>query len=220
MLNCSIFSPSSRTSRAANSMPALLEIGLDGPVLALDEALDLVLAFDDHPQRRTLDPSCRQPPVDLLPQQGRQVEAHEVVERPACLLGVDERVRDLREGWATASAIARLVISWKTTRCTGFESERIRIAEQLDDVPRDRLALTVGVGREVERFRLLHRPAQGLDVLLVALDGLVVHQEALLRLHRTVLRNEIAHVPVRGEDFVLGPQVLLDRPRLGGGFDD
>ena len=94
------------------------------------------------------------------------------------------------------------------------------IAEKFDDVPRDRLAFPVRVGREVERLRLLHRPAQGLDVLLVALDGLVVHQEAVVRLHRAVFRDEIAHVPVRGEDLVIGPQVLLDGARLGGRFDD
>ena len=102
----------------------------------------------------------------------------------------------------------------------GLRIQRPRIAEKLDDVPRDRLAFPVGVGREIERLRLLHRPAQGLDVLLVALDGLVVHPETVLRLHRAVFRDEIAHVPVRGEDLVIGSQVLLDGARLGGRFDD
>ena len=48
-----------------------------------------------------------------------------------------------------------LVISWKTIRLTGT----LRL-QHLEQVPRDRLALAVLVGREVELVRVLERRLQ------------------------------------------------------------
>ena len=198
---------------------AALQISLDGPILALLEPLDLVFALDDHPQGRALHPPRRQPPANLLPQQGRQVEADEVIERPARLLGIDERGRDLAGtgNGLVDRALGDLVEDDPVHR---LRVEHVRIAEKLGDVPRDRLAFPVGISRQIERFRLLHRAAQGVDVLRVARDGLVVHQEAVLRLDRTVFGNQIPHMPVRGKDFEVGSQVLLDRSGLGGRFNN
>jgi len=65
-------------------------VGGNRPVFARVEGFDLLLALDDHPQGRALHAAGRQARVDLLPQQWREIEAHQVVERPACLLGVDQ----------------------------------------------------------------------------------------------------------------------------------
>src|SRR3972149_2446449 len=67
-----------------------IEVGFDGPVFACDEFFDLLLALDDEPQRRTLYTPGRQPAAHLFPQQRREVETHEVIERAPRLLGVDE----------------------------------------------------------------------------------------------------------------------------------
>jgi hypothetical protein len=54
------------------------------------EGLDLQLALDDQAQRRALHAPGGEPAADLLPQQRREVEADQVVQRPARLLGVDQ----------------------------------------------------------------------------------------------------------------------------------
>jgi hypothetical protein len=88
MLNCSIFSPSNSISLALNGFLSASSgpgIGLDGPVLAPLEGLDLQLALDDQAQRRALHAPGGEPAADLLPQQRRQVEADQIVQRPrAC----------------------------------------------------------------------------------------------------------------------------------------
>ena len=62
-----------------------------------------------------------------------------------------------------ASSIASLVISWNTMRFTGT----LRL-QHLEEVPRDRLALAVLVGREVQLARVLQRRLElGDDLLLV-----------------------------------------------------
>src|SRR5690606_32120176 len=78
--------------RQARREPALLvlEVGLDGPVFASLELLYFLFALDDQPQRGTLHAPGGEAAPDLLPQQRRQVEPHEVVQRAARLLRVDE----------------------------------------------------------------------------------------------------------------------------------
>ncbi len=58
------------------------------------------------------------------------------------------------------------------------------------------------------------------DVLFVALDQPVLHREVVLGIDCAFLRHQVAHVPVGGQHFVVLAQVLLDRARLGGRFDD
>src|SRR5205085_7106136 len=65
------------------------EEGVQGPGLDLDEAADLLLAVDDQAQRHRLDPSRADPLLDLAPEEGAEPEAHEAVDDPARLLGVD-----------------------------------------------------------------------------------------------------------------------------------
>ena len=66
------------------------EVGLDGPVFARHEFLDLLFALDDQPQRRTLHPAGREAAAHLFPQQRRQIEADQIVERAARLLRINK----------------------------------------------------------------------------------------------------------------------------------
>ena len=68
---------------------------LDGPVLAGAEGLDLHLALDDEPQRHRLDAAGGLGAGELAPEDGREAEADEVVERPAREVGVDQLHVDL-----------------------------------------------------------------------------------------------------------------------------
>jgi hypothetical protein len=194
-------------------------VGLDGPVLALDEGFDLDFALADQTQCRTLHPSGRESAPDLLPQQRREIEADQIVERPPCLLGVDEVIGDLaRVGDGLLDrALGDLVEDHPKHRAL---AELAAALEQLVDMPGDGLALTVGVGGQIERLAVLELLGDGLDVLLVALDDLIFHREAVVRIDRPLLGDEIAHMAIGGHDLEAGSEVLLDGLGLGGRFDD
>src|SRR5690606_6302325 len=203
----------------AEGLRGVLTGGLDGPVLARLEGLDLLLALDDHAQRRRLHPPGRQPGLDLAPQHRRQVEADQVVERAPRLLGVDQLAGD----------VARLAHRF-LDRARGdlgehhplqlLALEQAALAQDLRDVPADRLALAVRVGRQPDALGATRGLGDRLDVLFVLVDQLVAHPEAVVRIDRAFLRHQVADVAVRGQDLEVLAEVLVDRLGLGGRFDD
>ena len=197
----------------------LLGMGLDGPVLPGLEGLDLLLALDDHAQRRALHPAGGQPAPDLAPQERREVETHQVIQGPPRLLGIDEvhrqgarslqglgdrPARDLVEH----HPIDRLVV------------QHLALAQDLRHMPGDGLAFTVEVGSEIQGLGGTHGAADGIHVFDVLFDQLIAHGETVVGVHRTLLGQEIAHMPVGGEHLVAGTEVAADGPGLGRGFDD
>jgi hypothetical protein len=87
-------------------------------------------------------------------------------------------------------------------------------------VPADRLALAVRVGGQEDAFRRLCRLGDCRDVLLVLLDQVVAHGEAVGRVDRAFLRHQVADMAVRGQDGEVLAEVLVDRLGLGGRLDD
>ena len=98
--------------------------------------------------------------------------------------------------------------------------QRTFLPQELDEVPGDCFAFAVRVRREVERIGLFQRADDRVDVLLVALDDLVLHREALIGIDSTFFRHEIANVPVRSQHVEILSQVFRDGLRLGGRFND
>ena len=96
----------------------------------------------------------------------------------------------------------------------------MQLLQQLGEVPGDRLAFAVRVGREVQRVGFLERARDRLHVLLVLLEDLVAHRELALRVDRAFLRHQIAHVTIRSQHLEVLAEILLDGLRLGGRFDD
>ena len=119
-----------------------------------------------------------------------------------------------------ASSTASLVTALNTTRSTGMPVEGLLAVEYLKHVPGDGLALAVGVGGEDQ----LARPFDRLGDFVQALGGLgldvPMHLEVVVGHDRAVLRGQIAHVAVRGDHVVSGPQILVDGLGLGWQFDD
>ncbi len=68
--------------------------------------------------------------------------------------------------------------------------------QYLSQVPCDGLALAIGVGCQVKRFRFAQRARDGIDVALVFLEHLVFHGVALLGIDGAFLGHEVADVPV------------------------
>ena len=197
----------------------MLELGVDGPVFLRHESRDLVFALANHAQRRTLHAARRQTGSNFLPQQGRQIEAHQEIERAPGLLRIDEVDRQLarlRHGFAHR-VLGDLV---EHDALHVLALERALGLQQLVQMPGDGLALAVRVGREIQRFRLLQRSRYGIDMLLIAFDDLILHGEMTLRIDGALFRHQIPHVTVGGEHLEVLAEVLLDGLRLGRRLHD
>ena len=89
-VNCSTLASSRRDRRATNGLFVFFQLRLDRPVLARLESLDFLFAFDDQSQRGALHAPGRQTTADLLPQQRREIESHQIVQGAPRLLGIYE----------------------------------------------------------------------------------------------------------------------------------
>ena len=194
-------------------LPALVAVEVHRPVFAGFKGADFRLAFADQPQGRALHPAGRQAAADFLPQERRELEADQVVERPAGLLGIHQFLQDvarMRHGiqhgilgdFVEHHALDVLVL------------EQLFRLQDLQQVPRDRFAFAVRVGCEVDVVGLAHCRRDGVNVLGVLGDDLVLHRKVVLGIDSTVLRHQITHVPIRGEYLEVGPEVFFQRFRL------
>ena len=98
--------------------------------------------------------------------------------------------------------------------------ERVFLLEDFEDVPGDRFALAIGVGRENE----LVRPFQRLGDIIEAFAGLVVdlpnHPEIVIRIDRAVLGRKVPYVAEGRQYFVAGAKIFIDRLGLGRRFNN
>ena len=189
-----------------------------GPVFARPEGLDLHLALDHEAQADRLHAAGRFRAGQLAPEHGREGEAHEIIERAARQIGIDQRCVDL------ARVGHRLGDGGFRDRVEGHPLDLLaaleRWCEGLAQVPADRLALAVGVGGEDEVVVGLERLGDGADMLAAVGVDLPLHRETRIGVDRAVLGGQVADMAVGGEDRVVGPEILVDRLCLGGRFDD
>ena len=194
-------------------------MGDDRPVFARDEFLDLELAVADDAQRHRLHAARRARARQLAPQHRRQGEADEIVERAARPIGVDQRLVDLAR---MAHRLQHRVLGDRVEHdpVDPLVLQELLVLEDLVDVPGDRLALAVRVGRQDDPVGVLDRSAD----LAQPLGGLGVdlpaHGEIVVGIDRAVLGREVAHVAERGINVVVLAQILVDGLRLGRRFDD
>ena len=158
-------------------------------------------------------------PGSLRQSTGESVKPTKIVERAARLVGVDQVVVEVAGGGhgAQHGGLRDLGEDHALDRDAVQEPTP---AELVPHMPGDRLALAVRVGGEVQMVGAPERLADGADVLLGTVGHGPVHGERIVRPHRAVLGQKVAHVAVGGHDRVVGPQVPSDGGRLGGRFDD
>jgi hypothetical protein len=82
------------------------KIGVQRPVLLGPEGLDLPVPVVHHAGGHRLDAARREAPADFLPQQGRELVAHDAVQDAAGLLGVHQVLVDV-PGLADAAPAPR-----------------------------------------------------------------------------------------------------------------
>ena len=121
----------------------------------------LALALDDEPRRDRLHASGREAAHDLLPEHRRDLVAVEAVEDASRLLRVDEpRVDVARLAERAVDRLLRDLVE-------DHAPDRHLRLQHLQQVPGDRLALAVFVGREQELVGVLQELLQLADLLLL-----------------------------------------------------
>ena len=115
-----------------------------------------------------------------------------------------------------ASRIAFLVISLNIRRRIFF----LLAAQLFGQVPADRFAFAVRVGRDVDRFRRLGGLLQLLDDLRAVGKDDVSGLEAGVDVDAQLALGQVADVAHRRDDFVVAPQIFVDRLRLRRRLDD
>ncbi len=192
--------------------------GFDRPVFLGTEGLDLHLAFDDQTQHDRLHPPGRPRARQLAPEDGRQGKAHQIVQRAAGEIGLDQRLIHLT-GFGHRLGHGGF--------CDGVEGDAADLlsllqagGQRLLQVPGNRLALAVGVGGKDQFVIGLQRLGNRLHMLAAFGRDFPGHQEIMLGIDRAVLGRQVADMAVRGENRVVRPEILVDRLGLGRGLDN
>ena len=193
----------------------ILQFCGDRPVFFGFERLDLALAVDDEPQRHRLHAPRREPALQFVVEERRKFIAHEAVQDAACLLRIHEVVVDL------ARVLQRL--------CDGLGGNFVKFDAVLAvliepqhrlQVPRDGLALTVGVGREIDAVGPLCLVHEAPDRLFLARRDDIARLEVLINGNAQRLLREVADVSARGVHAVLPLEIFGNGLCLGGRLYD
>ena len=185
------------------------------PIFLADEFFDFELAVGDKPQGDRLNAARGPRAWQLAPQHWRQREADQVIECPARQIGVHQCLVDLarmRHGIRDRL----LGDGIKDYALDRLRFECLFLLEHLQDVPGDRLALAIGVGRQNELVRVFDRPGDLVQALLRLGIDLPDHAKIGIRLDRTGFGRQVANMAERGQNFVALAEILIDRFRLCG----
>ena len=116
----------------------------------------------------------------LAPEDGRQVEAHQIVQRAASEVGFDQRHVDLaRVGHRFVNGGLGDGVEGDAFD-VGILLDRLAFGQRLLQVPTDRLTLAVRVGGEDQGVVVLKRVGDGLDVFLAVRGDLPKHIKFVL----------------------------------------
>ena len=196
------------------------QFGVDGPIFLRLEGFDLVFALADETQRHRLHAARRTRARQFAPQNRREREAHEIVERAARQIGVDQLFVDLaRIGDGIEHGGARDRVE-DDPLDLGAAGERALLLQDFQHVPGNGFAFAVRVGRQDQLVRAFEGVDDVLDALLGPGVDLPDHGEVFVRLHRAVLGRQVADVAEARQHLIAGAQILIDGLGLGRGLDD
>src|SRR5262249_26254765 len=163
-----------------------LELDLDRPILADLESLDLGFALADQPQSDGLDAAGGPASRQLAPEDRRQGETNQIIERTAGEISIDELAVDL--AWPPERLDHGVLGHFIENDALDVEVlERSAGFQHLLNMPGDRLALAVGVGGEKQPVRPAHRLKDRPDVLFGFAVDLPRHRKIRVRKDRAVL---------------------------------
>ena len=174
-----------------------------------------MLPVADHPGGYGLDPSSGQAAADFLPQQRRELVAHDPVQNTPCLLSVHQTLVDLpRPGDGLADHPLGDLVEGHPA---GFF---IRQPQQLLQVPADSLAFPVRVGCQKDGVAGLGGFFQVADDVFFSFDGAVFGLEIVFDVHPQSAFGQVPQVAHTGLYLIAGTQILSDGLRFGGRLHD
>ena len=173
-------------------------MGVDGPVLPRRETLNLAFPLHDQPRRHRLHAASGEAAPDLLPEEGAQAVTDQPVQHASRLLGVHELHIDITgvaERFADRLGRDLMEHHADVVLALQFGSR--------NQVPGDRLALTVGVGGQVDGGGALRRLSYLLDGRRLLAGDDVLGLEILLCVHTKVGLGQVAYVTHGSPDLVV-----------------
>ena len=192
-----------------------VELRHDAVVGGRMEGDDFTLALHEQPYGNALHAARRERRPHLLPQHGRELEAHQTVQNAARLLGVDQIHVDR----------ARVLDGVENRPLGDFvEYDALGLVhgetQHFGQVPCDGLSFAVFIGCEPDGLGLLRELPQLVDHLLLVARYFVDGLEPLRDVDAEVLLGQVADVSETRFDDVVLAEELLDGFGLGRGLDD
>ena len=93
------------------------------------------------------------------------------------------------------------------TQCLAF-------LEKLDQMPRNSLAFTIRVSREIECICVFQRFDDCPNMLFISLNDLILHCETLLRVYGAVFWHKVPNMAIRGQNMKIFAEIVAN----GRGF--
>ena len=188
----------------------ILQFCGDRPVFFGFERLDLALAVDDEPERHRLHAPRRKPALQFVVEKRRELIAHEAVKDAARLLRVHEVIVDLpRVLQRLRDGFGRNFVEFDAVLSVPVQPQH-RL-----QVPGDRLALAVGVGRKIDAVGLLRLVHEAFYGIFLARRNDVARLEVLFDGNAQRLLREIADVSAGRIHAVLPLEIFGNGLRLG-----
>ena len=185
------------------------QLCLNRPVLLGLERIDLALPITDQTHRHGLDASGGQPLAHLAPKERRQLVAHDAVKHTPRLLGVHllhvNRARVLH----------RLLNRRLCDLMKDDPAVLLRIdAENVRQMPCDRLPLTVRIACEIDLIRILRFFFEGADEFPLTAHIDVLRQKVIFDINAELTLRQIAQMPHGGSYNVVLSEMTFDGLRL------
>ena len=175
------------------------------PVFLGNELRDLLLAIADQLQRHRLHASRAESAANLVPQDRADLVADEPIEHAARLLRVDhlhvDRARMLHR------FLHRLLRDLVEHQAVDLFLLR---AELFGEVPADRFAFAIGVGRDVDVGGVLRGALQLGNHFLARRQQFVHRRKAFVDVDAELALRQIADVSHRREHLVVASEILVD----------
>ena len=175
------------------------------PVFLRHELRNFLLAIANQLQRDRLHAARAQAAADLVPQQRADLVADEPIEHAPRLLRIDhlqiDRARMLHR------FLHRLLGDLVEHQAVDLFLLRPELFGQM---PADRFAFAIGVGRDVDVGRILRRALQLGDHFLARRDRFVHRREIIIDVDAKLALRQIADVSHRREHFVVASEIFID----------
>src|ERR1017187_6987899 len=195
----------------------LAQFSFDRPILLRLEGAYLTLAFDHQPHGDRLHAPGAQAARHALVQQRRNLVAHNPIQNASRLLRIDQLHVDLTgmvEGGAYR--VLRDFVELDTEKLGAV----LLALQDLPQMPGNRLAFPIRIGRQVNLLGTLRGLLQFGDQCFPLGGDLVRGLELLLNLNTELALRQIPDVTHGGLHTEVRAQVLVDRLRFRGRFND